>query len=207
MKPFPLLILLLFFSVAFSTNGFGLVTFDSTASATTDYIFGITLDGSASTVINIQSGATSSVALPSEYSGRMTNGAYTCVIAAWNTLAPETPPNPVCSMSGYTLTFTGLFTKDYSFNYPFEFAVQVSGILNPLSAASTGNFYFYLYATSGTIVITGSGLTISPATMTCSFTTSPNTTSNGNGNIVVSFLTPEFETTSIVIIDFNQYWP
>ena len=95
-------------------------------------------------------------------------------------------------MSGTTLTITGLFTKSYAFTYPFEFAVQVSGILNPLAAATTGNFYAYLYTTSGTIIITASGVTISPAYMTCAFTPSPSTTSNANGNIVVTFLTPEF---------------
>ena len=88
MKTVRLLVLAVLLSAASCSNGFGLIINDATASATTDYIFDITLDGSASVPINVQSGANTAVALPAEYSGRMTSGSYTCTIAAWNTLSP-----------------------------------------------------------------------------------------------------------------------
>jgi hypothetical protein len=203
----PLLLLLLILPAAAAPSyGFGLQAMNSDVSTTTDYLFGMSLIADGSNIINIQSGATAAIDLPSDYTGRLTSGSVACSLTGWGDPFASTNPTPSCSISGNTIAITNLFTKAYALNYQFDFTLQVSSIRNPLASGVTGNFYFYLYATSGTISITATGVGISAATMTCSLTTSP-TTINQNGYLQLQFLTPEFTTSSTLQIDFGYYWP
>lgn len=169
--------------------GFGLSATSSVASATSDYTFGISLIADSSNIINIQSGASSTIQFPDDYTGRLTSGVATCTLLGWGDPFASTLPTPTCSISGNSLTIDNLFTTAYTINYPFDFTIRVANIVNPLASGLTGSFYYYLYATSGTIIITATGVGISATTMTCSIIPSP-TTTNTNGSLAVQFLTP-----------------
>ena len=206
MKFIVLLIALIAVSISAPSYGFGLSATNSVASATTSYTFGISLIADSSNIINIQSGASSTIQFPSDYTGRLTSGAVSCTLLNWGDPFASNLPTPTCSISGTSLTITNLFTSAYTINYPFEYSIQVASIKNPLASGLTGTFYYYLYATAGTILITATGVGISTASMTCSASSSP-TAVNSNGSLAVQFTTPEFQTTSSIQIDFGIYWP
>lgn len=201
-----LFLLLLQAVVAAPSYGFGLSASTTVASTTANYIFGISLTGDPSNIINIQSGASSTIQFPSDYTGRLTSGAATCTVLSWGDPFATILPTPTCSISGTSVTITNLFTSAYTINYSFDFAIQVSSIKNPMASGQTGSFYYYLYASAGTIIITATGVGISTSTMTCSVAPTP-TAVNSNGSLSVQFLTPEFQTTSTIQIDFGRYWP
>ena len=189
MKSILLFLLCLAPFVHSQTYGFGLSPADSKASTTTTYTFGISLIADFSNMINIQSGASSQIIFPNDYSNRLPSGSTSCTLLNWGDPFATTNPTPTCSFSGTTLTIDNLFTKSYTLNYQFDFSIQVPNILNPMASGLTGSFFYYLFTSTGTKVATATGVGITAATMSCSVTPSP-TTINQNGQMSVSFTTP-----------------
>ncbi len=206
MKSILITLLLIIQTYNDPTYGFGLNTDSSTASATTTYTFGISLTADPANIIDIQSGASSSIYFPTDYTGRIPSGTVSCSLSGWGDPFASTMPTPSCSASGTIVTITNLFTQAYSLNYQFDFTLSINNIVNPLASGVTGNFFYYLYLSSGTVIITGTGIGISTSTMSCSISTTP-TSVNENGYLNIQFLTPEFTTSSTIQINFNFYWP
>lgn len=191
MKSLLLLFLFVGFTIADPSYGLGLFSVSSVASATTDYYVGISLVADPSNIINVQIGATMAVMFPSDYTDRIPNGTISCSLNGWGDPFASFAdwPTPSCSASATTVTISNLFTRAYALDYQFDVTILIPNIVNPLASGATGTFYAYVYLSSGTPVITATGISISPTTMTCSLSTSPTTISR-YGAVSVLFLTP-----------------
>lgn len=77
--------------------------------------------------------------------------------------------------------------------------------MNPYSTQTTGNFLLSMTLDSGGYSNSATGITCSTGEMTCTVSPSP-TQINNIGNLVVSFVAPEFPTGSTLKIQSNIYW-
>ena len=109
MKSIVILLVILTFVYA-QNYGLGLGAANSLASTTTNYFFGISLDGSSGS-INIQSGAQITITFPTDYTNRLTSGSTTCTLLSWGDGSQTPFPTPSCSISGSTATIDSLFTQ------------------------------------------------------------------------------------------------
>ena len=94
------------------------------------------------------------------------------------------------------MTINNLFMTQYLLDYSLDYLVKIENTINPLTAGSTGTFYFNVGTTNFQTI----GPLIKEATMSCVVTTSPANTGQSNGKMLVQFTTPEFLTTSILKI-------
>lgn len=133
-------------------------------------------------------GSAITITFPTQYQGSVTNGVYSCSTTSWDNSSAIT-----CAVNGLVLTVSNGFPNLYNGDVNNFIEFVVSNIKNPPYSGTTSDFSGnFVNGSGGTTAMSlgGSGLSITPGVLSCSFLAS-GTTVVGSQSVLLAQITPQ----------------